>query len=191
MSKYRTVTCILSQGSVSRRLVALKWRYDFQNQHCQNQVPTQNKLIWIYRKTKTWTGFQKSISKNKILTLQQTWSYNIWHLEPRLFFFRLAYSIKYFVRSSKTSMKLDFRGFENIPTQGLEAKAFSISKLLFWWCILSLSRFPAYQATSESSLICFVFLCQNSTSTGSSSPWNIIYAARSIFLDSINRFDCL
>ena len=53
-------------------------------------------------------------SKNKIrkiLTRQQTISVNVWPLETRLFFFRLANSIKYFVRSFISSMELDFREF--------------------------------------------------------------------------------
>ena len=53
-------------------------------------------------------------SKNKtrkILTRQQTMSVNVWSLKPRLFFFRLDYSIKYFVRSFISSMELDFREF--------------------------------------------------------------------------------
>ena len=47
----------------------------------------------------------------KIMTRQQTMLDNFWPLEPILFFFRLAYSIKYFVRSFISSMELDFRDY--------------------------------------------------------------------------------
>ena len=64
-SIFRAVTCILSRGNISKRSVAAKWLYDFQNQHCRNLFPIQNKPKWIDRRTKTWKGFQKNLDLEK------------------------------------------------------------------------------------------------------------------------------
>ena len=69
---------------------------------------------------------QNSKKTRKNMTCQQTMLDNFWPLEPRLFFFRLAYSIKYFVRSFISSMELDFRDY-HYPDFGV----FSILQIFF------------------------------------------------------------
>ena len=68
------------------------------------------------------------------MTRQQTMLDNFWPLEPRLFFFRLAYSIKYFVRSFISSIELDFRDYHYS-----DSEVFSILQIFYreYWVYLA------------------------------------------------------